>query len=378
MTSDGSAAELSGFDRAMLERARGLRLRGRGGARPNPMVGCVITSGGRAVGTGWHAEYGGPHAEVAALREAGEAARGGTAYISLEPCAHFGQTPPCTEALLDAGVVRVVFGAADPGDASGGGGAALRAKGLEVVGPCLSPREALADNPAFFHRARTGRTHVAAKLAVSLDARIAAREGARTPITGEASLAEVYRMRAGHDAVLVGARTVEVDDPRLTARGDLQPRTPPIRVVLDAAAALPLDGALVGSLDDAPVWLFCAESADESRIEALEKGGVAVHPVPGGAGGRADELDLAVVLHALEELGVTSVLVEGGGRLVDAFGDAGLLDRLYLFMAPKLLGDIGVPAFPGRGLAGSWEMLAEPGRFGDDVLAVWDRTEGMD
>ena len=371
---------LTGFDRAMLERARALRLHGRGGARPNPMVGCVIAADGTPVASGWHAEFGGPHAEVVALREAGEAAQGATAYVSLEPCAHFGHTPPCTEALSAAGVARVVYGAADPGSASSGGGRALAEAGVDVVGPCLSPRDALADNPAFFHRARTGRVHVAAKLASSLDGRIAAREGEQTAVTGPEALAEVHRIRAEYEAVVVGARTVEVDDPRLTVRGDVEARTAPVRIVLDAAAELPLDGALVGSIDDAPVWLFCGERVGELRIEELERAGVKVHPVEADG----DALDLGAVVGVCGDLGVHSLLVEGGGRLVAGFAEAGLLDRLMLFVAPRVLGRDGVPAFPGRrpGEAGpgdddGWEMLCHPQRFGRDALLVWDRTAGL-
>jgi len=333
----------------------------------------VVVQDGRTVGTGWHAEYGGPHAEVVALREAGDAARGSTVYVSLEPCSHFGQTPPCADALVRAGVARVVFGAADPGRESGGGAASLRNAGIEVVGPCLSPGSAIADNPAFFHRARTGRPHVAGKLAVSLDGRIAARPGERTPITGEEAHEETHRLRADHDAIVVGARTAEVDDPLLTVRGDVTPRTPPVRVVLDPDAALSLESALVSSLDAGPVWVFCSERVEEARIEALERAGIAVHPVTA----EGDALDLRAVVHDCAELGVTSLLVEGGGRLLDGFGAAGLLDRLYLFTAPTVLGAEGVPAFPGDGLANAgWTQVERPRRLGDDVLATWDRLEG--
>ncbi len=369
----------------MLERARGLRLRGRGRARPNPMVGCVVTRDGEVVGSGWHAEYGGAHAEVVALREAGDAARGATAYVSLEPCAHFGQTPPCTEALADAGVARVVFGAADPGGESGGGARALAAGGIDVVGPCLSADEALADNPAFFHRARTGRPHVAAKLAMSLDARIARRAGERSAISGEAAHAEVHRLRADHDAIVVGAGTADADDPLLTVRGDLEPRTPPIRIVIDAHARLAPGSRLVRTIDEAPVWIFCGEGVDEARLEELERAGVSVHPVASDG----DALDLDAVVSVAAELGVTSMLCEGGGRLVDGLIAADLVDRLYLFVAPTVLGEQGVPAFPRgwgssdrSGGAGSdpdraggvrWRSVTPPASFGDDVLAVWDR-----
>jgi diaminohydroxyphosphoribosylaminopyrimidine deaminase/5-amino-6-(5-phosphoribosylamino)uracil reductase len=337
------------------------------------MVGCVIALDGAVVGTGWHAEFGGPHAEVVALREAGDDARGATAYVSLEPCAHFGHTPPCTEALLDAGVSRVVFGAADPGPTSdggsGGGGAVLAEAGVEVVGPCLPIEQALADNPAFFHRARTGRPHVAAKLAMSLDGRIAARVGERSTLTGDEAHAEVHRMRADHDAILVGRRTAEVDDPLLTVRGDIRPRTPPVRVVLDAEAQLGLESRLVRTVEEAPVWVFCGEGVDEARLEALERARISVHPVPAAGG----DLDLCAVLATVAELGVTSVLCEGGGRLVDGLVSSGLLDRLYLFLAPTVIGEEGVPAFPRTWAGAGWRALTPPVRFGDDVLAVWDR-----
>lgn len=340
------------------------------------MVGCVVARDGRTIGTGWHAEFGGAHAEVVALREAGDGARGATAYVSLEPCAHFGRTPPCTEALIDAGVARVVFGAADPGGESGGGGADLAGAGIEVVGPCLTPDEALADNPAFFHRARTGRPHVAAKLAMSLDGRIAERAGERSTVTGPEAHAEVHRIRADHDAIVVGGRTATVDNPLLTVRGDATPRTPPIRMVLDPAAELRLDSRLVETIGEAPVWLFCGEGVSEARIEAFERAGVSVHPVPSDG----DELDLDVVIGRCSDLGVTSLLCEGGGRLVDGLVRVGLLDRLYLFVAPHVLGDAGVPAFPGEwpvvrdaGADHRWAAVGDPTRFGDDVLAVWDR-----
>jgi len=333
------------------------------------MVGCVLAHEERVVGTGWHAEFGGPHAEVAAIRDAGDEARGATAYVSLEPCAHFGQTPPCTEALLDAGVSRVVYGAADPGGASAGGAATLADAGVDVVGPCLSREQALADNPAFFHRARAGRPHVAAKLATSLDGRIAAREGERSAITGEEAHAEVHRMRADHDAIMVGPRTAMVDDPLLTARGDVSPRTPPVRIVLDPEARLPLGSRLVATVDEAPLWVFCGEGVDEARLEALERAGVSVHPVSEEGG----KLDLNAIVAVAAELGVASILCEGGGRLVDGLVSAGLLDRLYLFVAPKVLGEDGVPGFPRPGSIDGWRAVTPPARFGDDVLATWDR-----
>ena len=251
--------------------------------------------------------------------------------------------------------------------------------GVEVGGPCLSREQALADNPAFFHRARTARPHVAAKLAMSLDARIAVLEGERSRITGKAAHAEVHRIRAYHDAIMVGARTAEVDNPLLTARGDVQPGTPPIRIVLDVDARLALSSRLVETVEEAPVWVFCGEGVDETRLEELERAGVSVHPVPSEDGA----LDLRAVVSVAADLGVTSILCEGGGRTVDGLMEAGLIDRLYLFVAPVVVGDVGVPAFP-RSWTGSgapvggraghgWRPITSPSRFGDDILAIWDR-----
>ncbi|HAB29877.1 MAG TPA: bifunctional diaminohydroxyphosphoribosylaminopyrimidine deaminase/5-amino-6-(5-phosphoribosylamino)uracil reductase RibD, partial [Gemmatimonadetes bacterium] len=201
---------LSELDREWLLHAASLAGRGWGRVHPNPMVGCVLTRDGERVGEGWHEEYGGPHAEVNAIRSAGDTTRGATAYVSLEPCSHHGQTPPCSESLLKAGVARVVFGASDPGDETGGGGELLAQAGVEVVGPATDVRTFHEVDPAFFYTTRYQRPYLALKLAVSLDGRIAARAGERTPLTGDDANREVHRLRSGFDAVLVGGETARV------------------------------------------------------------------------------------------------------------------------------------------------------------------------
>ncbi|HYR07316.1 MAG TPA: bifunctional diaminohydroxyphosphoribosylaminopyrimidine deaminase/5-amino-6-(5-phosphoribosylamino)uracil reductase RibD, partial [Longimicrobium sp.] len=216
-----------------MRRAIALAANGWGRVAPNPMVGCVIVRDGEVVGEGWHTEYGQPHAEVEALRAAGDRARGATAYVSLEPCSHWGKTPPCTDALIAAGVRRVVFGAFDPNPKAQGGAEVLRAAEIEVAGGVEEP--AVHDqNAVFFHAhspAGQERPFVALKLAMSLDARIADRDGRSVWITGEASRAEVHRLRAGYDGIAVGIGTALADDPLLTVRGAVEPRVPPVRIV---------------------------------------------------------------------------------------------------------------------------------------------------
>lgn len=354
-------------DRRFLERARGLARRGWGRVHPNPMVGCVLVRDGEVVGAAHHREFGGPHAEALALEEAGERARGATAYVSLEPCAHHGKTPPCADALVEAGVRRVVFGASDPGRRSGGGAERLREAGVEVVGPVLDPREARRDNPAFFHHAETGATYLEAKLAVSLDGKIAAAPGRRTAITGPEALDRVHRLRAGFDGILVGSRTVEVDDPRLTVRRGVEPRKPPARLVVDSRCRTPPDAALFRDVERAAVVVFATEAAPEDRARALERAGARVVRRPASERG----VSLPSVLGWCREHDLLSVLCEGGGELVSSLVAEGLCRRLDLFVAPRVLGGEGVPAFPGPPSLDGWEIVhaeAGPGRDGVVIL----------
>lgn len=371
-TASGSRTALTDADDGFLGRAAELGRRGWGRVHPNPMVGCVLVREGAVVGEGWHDEFGGPHAEIRALREAGEQARGATAYVSLEPCDHLGKTPPCTEALLHAGVSRVVYGAADPGAESGGGARTLRDAGVEVAGPVFSPETARELNPSFFHNAETASTYVALKLAMSLDGKIAEAPGRTTRLTGPESAAEVHRLRRGFAGILVGAGTARTDDPRLTVREGTPPARPPARLVVDSRAELSPGAALFEDVDDAPVVVFCRTDAPETAIEALEGAGATVHPVPPAD----DGVDLGRVLEICWETGIHSVLCEGGGRLASSLLGQGRVRRLYLFVAPRVVGPEGVPAFPGPFGPDAWDgwrALEARATFGPDALVVFDR-----
>jgi len=362
-----------------LERARVLAHMGWGHVHPNPLVGCVIVRDGVVVGEGYHARFGGPHAEIVALEAALTAAEGATVYVSLEPCDHHGKTPPCSAALLAAGVRRVVYGAPDPGGASGGGGERLRAAGIEVVGPVWSVRDAFAENPSFFHAARHAAPFVALKLAMSLDARIAATPGQRTRITGPEAEHEVHRLRSGYDAVMVGAGTVRADDPRLTVRLAPGGGRPLRRVILDSGAATSSDAALFLPEDaHAPVHFFTRESVDEAQMERLEAKGAHVHPVRTGTHG----LDLGHVLSVLWEIGVRSVFCEGGRRVAHGLLAEQRVQRLHLFVAPVTLGSEGLPAFADDSQGLDWsDFVPVSGRvpggggtFGRDTLVTLDRS----
>lgn len=350
-----------------MRRAIQLARSGWGRVHPNPLVGAVVVRDGRIVGEGAHQEYGAAHAEVDALHAAGAEAAGATLYVTLEPCAHHGKTPPCTEAIAAAGIVRVVYAVRDPHPQAGGGGEILRGRGIQVES---GTEEALArrENALFLRPLETGRPFVALKLALSMDARIAATEGQRTTLTGDAARGYVHRLRAGFDAVLVGRRTVEVDDPLLTVRHGPAPRVPPIRVVVDSGARTSPGSRLVRSIDEAPVAVVCREDAPRDRVAALESAGVAVHRVPAAG----DGVDLAEALEALRAAGIRTVLCEGGGRLAASLLRASRVDRLHLLVAPRFIGPEGVPAFPGVDPAEDWD-LAEVRALGDDVLMIADR-----
>jgi diaminohydroxyphosphoribosylaminopyrimidine deaminase / 5-amino-6-(5-phosphoribosylamino)uracil reductase len=356
-------------DSLHLRRAISLAALGWGRVAPNPMVGCVVVREGEVVGEGWHTGYGLPHAEVEALRAAGERARGATAYVSLEPCSHHGRTPPCTGALVEAGVARVVFGARDPNPKARGGGEVLREAGVEVVGGVEEAR-VRDQNAAFFHLHSAegeARPWVALKLAMSLDARIADAGGRSVWITGEEARAEVHRLRAGFDAVAVGVGTAVADDPLLTVRGAVVPRVPPARVVFDRRLRLPPDAQLVRTADRAPVLALCEPGAPEERRRALEAAGVRVVAAAG----------VHAQLRELRAAGVCSLFVEGGSVLASALLAAGLVDRMYLFYAPLLIGPGGATPFAGVpdspvADAERWRRI-ETRAFGPDTLVVLGR-----
>jgi len=361
-------------DRRFLEQAVELGRAGWGHVHPNPLVGCVLVRDSEVVGKGWHRELGGPHAEVGALREAGPRAEGATAYVSLEPCSHFGRTPPCTSALLDAGIARIVFGASDPGRESSGGGEALRSAGLQVVGPVFSPEEARRENPAFFFNHEYGASFVALKLAQTLDGRIAEAPGHRTAISGAEARMETHRLRAGFDGVMVGSETVLVDDPLLTVREGVPVREQPTRVVLDTGARMSPDAKLFRDLPDAPLLLFTGHDAPATSVGRLEAAGARVHRVKREKEG----LSLEEVQRACWEMGIRSLFCEGGGHLGSHLIRAGVARRMYLFVAPFVLGEKGVPAFTGlesMKLWEAWQPVAPARFFGKDTLLVFDRTD---
>ncbi|MGW2671510.1 bifunctional diaminohydroxyphosphoribosylaminopyrimidine deaminase/5-amino-6-(5-phosphoribosylamino)uracil reductase RibD [Streptomyces sp. NPDC001272] len=324
-------------DITAMRRAIELASRGLGSTSPNPVVGCVLTDpAGTVVGEGWHQRAGGPHAEVHALRAAGGAARGATAYVTLEPCNHTGRTGPCARALIDAGVARVVYAVPDPNPQATGGGATLRAAGIDTTAGLLAD-EAEQGNAAWLTSVRLGRPHVTWKYAATLDGRSAAEDGTSRWITSAESRADVHRLRAEADAVLVGAGTLRADDPHLAVRGT-DGATQPLRVVLDARAGL-LPTARV--LDDAaPTLIVTGEDADTRHLPGADLLRLPLHE------GR---IPLHRLLTELYARGVRSVLLEGGPTLAGAFLEAGAVDRVIGYIAPALLG-AGPAALAGAGI----------------------------
>lgn len=312
-------------DITAMRRAVELAARGLGATSPNPVVGCVVAdASGHVVGEGWHRRAGGPHAEIHALRAAGVLARGGTAYVTLEPCNHTGRTGPCAQALIEAGVRRVVYAVADPDPRATGGAETLRAAGTEVERGLLEA-EAEAGNLPWLTAARTGRPFVRWKYAATLDGRIAAADGTSRWISSAASRADVHRLRAEADAVVVGSGTARADDPHLAVRG-VEGAVQPLRVVVDTEAAAVRPGARV--LDDAaPTLIAVAEDADTPLADVVR--------LPRAAGGG---LSVPALLDALHARGVRSVLLEGGPTLAGAFLAAGAVDQVVGYLAPVLLG----------------------------------------
>ncbi|QBI21550.1 bifunctional diaminohydroxyphosphoribosylaminopyrimidine deaminase/5-amino-6-(5-phosphoribosylamino)uracil reductase RibD [Egibacter rhizosphaerae] len=345
-------------DLACMDRALALAEHARGHARPNPAVGCVVTQQGTLVGEGWTQPPGGPHAEVVALERAGARARGATAFVTLEPCDHAGRTGPCTRALIDAGVARVVIAAADPDPIAAGGRATLEAAGIDVT-TGLRADVAREQNAAFLHPLETGRPLLTVKLAVSLDGRIAAADGTSQWLTGSGTRQRAHRLRADCDAVVVGAGTVLTDDPRLTVRLDESTRQP-LRVVLDRRARTAA-GARVYD-DAAPSLAIVGAEADAGH---LVDAGVGVARLPAADGDGDDAGDLLAALAMLGSRGVQSALLEGGARLVASSLAAGCADRLAVHIAPVWLGDDGRPGAVGLDI----RTLSEAPRFGLESVA---------
>jgi diaminohydroxyphosphoribosylaminopyrimidine deaminase / 5-amino-6-(5-phosphoribosylamino)uracil reductase len=354
-------------EREAMARALDLAWRGWGRVQPNPLVGAVILQHGESVGEGWHPEFGQRHAEAVALAQAGDRARGATMVVTLEPCAHQGKQPPCTDAIVEAGIRRLVAAIRDPNPLAARGADRLQAAGIEVELGLLA-QDAAAQNAIFLHSvSQPARPYVALKLATTLDSRIADSYGRARWISGPEAREYVQWLRAGFDAIVVGGRTARLDDPSLTVRGKLQPRVPPRRVIFDRAADLGPQLTLVRTAAEVPTVVVVATGAEVSRIKRLEAAGVRIV--------RADELPTA--LAALREMGVGSMLVEGGGQLAGALFGAGLVDRYYWLQSPLWLGDTAVPALtglPARQLdqAERWRVV-ERRPLGQDTLLVLDR-----
>lgn len=326
--------------------ALALARRGLGRVWPNPAVGCVLVRDGLPVGRGWTQPGGRPHAETEALTRAGALARGATAYVSLEPCCHHGETPPCTDALIDAGIARVVVATPDPDPRVAGAGIAqLQDAGIEVECGILET-EARLLNEGFIRTATLGRPLVALKLATTLDGRIATRTGESQWITGEAARRRVHMLRAEYDAVMVGSGTALADDPALTCRlPGLEGRSP-VRVVVDGGLRLEPDSALARIAAETPTWCLTT-TAESAPREALIRRGVEVVSIAAGAG---DHVDLTAALEALAERGITRLLVEGGAGLATALLEASLVDRVYWFRAPALIGGDGLNVLASLGV----------------------------
>lgn len=342
-------------------RALALAERGWGQTAPNPMVGAVVVNEGRVVGEGWHPAFGAPHAEVLALTEAGDLASGATLYVTLEPCNHWGKTPPCADAVVRHGVGRVVIAALDPGAESGGGAERLRRHGIEVsTGVCESEAREL--NAAFFNAFSSDRPWVVLKLATSIDGAIA--DATRSPgwLTGAAALREVHRLRANTDAIAVGAGTFLSDAPRLTVRGDVMPRVAPLRVVFDRqrrVAAAP-DAR---EAPDAPEGSGSGPFTHEDVIVVAEP-------------------DVRAALRQLRARGIRSLLVEGGAGLASDLLDAGVVDRLVIFQAPIILGRGALHAFSEASpqtVSGARRLRVVSRRqFGADWMTTYAPNEGLD
>ncbi|KAJ55300.1 5-amino-6-(5-phosphoribosylamino)uracil reductase [Actibacterium mucosum KCTC 23349] len=366
---------MSGMDdRRYMALALSLGARGLGQVWPNPAVGCVIVKDGRIVGRGRTAPGGRPHAEPQALAQAGDAARGATVYVTLEPCAHYGKTPPCSQALIDAGVARVVSALEDPDPrVAGGGHAMLRAAGIQVE-TGLMAGAARAAQIGFLTRIEQGRPMVTLKLANSFDGRIATAAGESQWITGPAARRMVHAMRMRHDAVLVGGGTARADDPMLTVRG-MGATQQPVRVVATRRLDVPLDGQLVGSAREVPLWLAHGSRVSKTPREALLAAGAKLIEVPVSPGGG---VDAPALLQALGAEGLTRVFCEGGGALAAALLQADLVDELIGFTAGVALGAEGRPAIGALGIDALSEAprfeLADTRAVGGDVMHVWRRA----
>lgn len=353
-------------EREAMERALSLAWRGWGRVHPNPLVGAVVLRDGAVVGEGWHAEFGGEHAERMALDQAGDAARGATLVVTLAPCRHHGKQPPCTEAIIAAGVAKVAVALDDPNPEAAGGVALLTSAGIAVETGVVSDAAA-AQNAAFLHRfSDASRPWVALKLATSVDGRVADSTGRSQWISGDEAREWVHWLRAGFDAIAVGAGTVAKDDPSLTVRGTVTPRTAPVRVIFDEALTTTPDSRLVNTAAEIPTLILTSSPAS-SAAATITRAGVSIVPME----------NLAHGLRQLRQRGIERLLVEGGARLAGALLSLGVVDRFYHIQSPVWLGDgahaafVGIPDSP-LGQAPRWRVT-ERRALDQDTLVVMDR-----
>ena len=349
-------------DEAFMREALRLAKKGVGSVNPNPMVGAVIVRGGRIIARGYHRGFGHPHAEIEALRAAKGNAKGATLYVNLEPCRHFGKTPPCTDAIIRAKIGRVVCGMRDPNTAARGGIEILKRSGIKVsVGTLASVARDLNEAFVTFHEKR--RPFVALKYAASLDGKLAARTGDSQWITGESARAYARRLRGAHQALVVGVETIIADDPHLGARTKTLPD--PLRVVLDSTLRIPLRAAV---LRDTNVIIATTKRASEKKMNVLEKRGMRVITFPG------EYISPTKLLAALHAMNVVSVLVEGGGAVLGSFIDTGVVDKVYAFYAPILIGGKDAVAVGGHGAVRVADALrfkkSSIHRFNDTILII--------
>lgn len=346
-------------DESYMRTALRLAEKGRGCVNPNPMVGAVIVKRGRIIARGYHRAVGGPHAEIEALQAARHFAKGATLYVTLEPCCHFGRTPPCTDAIINAGIRRVVCAVRDPHKIARGGIEGLRRAGIEVLAGVLK-REAVDLNETFFTAHIMRRPFVALKFAASLDGKLATRTGDSKWITSESARRFARRLRGTYQAVVVGVETVIADNPHLGARTKGLPD--PLRIVLDSTLRIPLRAKV---LRDSNVIIAATKRASARKKALLQRRGIRVLTF-------ADRISPQQLLAALRRMDVISVLVEGGGTVLGSFIDAGIADKVYAFYAPILLGGAKVTSIGGRGTRNVADALrfkkSSIRRFGDTVL----------
>jgi diaminohydroxyphosphoribosylaminopyrimidine deaminase/5-amino-6-(5-phosphoribosylamino)uracil reductase len=363
-------------DRRFMQLALTLGRRGQGRTWPNPAVGAVVVKGGVIIGRGWTQPGGRPHAEREALKRAGDAARGATLYATLEPCSHFGKSPPCADAIIESGITRVVSAIEDPNpEVAGQGHARLRAAGIAVdVGLCAA--EAAFDHAGHFRRIRDKRPHVILKLAVSADDKIGAAGHKPVAITGEAARTRVHLLRAQCDAILVGIGTVLADDPLLTCRLPGMEARSPVRVVLDRSLRIPGTSKLVHSARQTPLWVMTSELAEAAAAARLGAAGAQVIRVATTAS--PPELDLLTVVRALAEKGITRLMVEGGSRVASSFVAADLVDEVWLLRGAGAVGADGVAALDALQLTA---ITQSPGfrvraseALQNDTLTIYERA----